>query len=192
MKIGITLTSSLEVGQEYIALTEEVARKLAAKNMGIVYGGTAYGMMSSLAMAYKQAGGNDLNGVLAKDLMAVTKNYIAFDDLDHLFIEESMEDRMHRIVELSDAFLILPGGYGTIEEIGTIIGGRVNKLLDKPIAIYNYKGFYDTLLIFLDEIQSKAFSKISKDKIMLVSDDLDKILSYFQDYQTKEIVDKFV
>jgi len=192
MKIGITLTSSLEVGQEYIDLTEQVAKALADRNMGIVYGGTAYGMMSTLATSYKVAGGTDLTGVMAKDLMAVTKNYIAFESLDQSFIEETMENRKHKMIELSDAFIILPGGYGTIEEIGTIVGGRVNKLFDKPIAVYNHKGFYDTLLTFLDEIHDKAFSKIAKDEILFVSDDLDKILGYFQGYHQKEVADKFV
>ena len=122
MKIGITLTSSLSVGQAYIDLTEKVAKTLADKNYGIVFGGTDYGMMSTLANAYKDAGGAELIGVMAKDLMAVTKGYIAYDKLDASFLEETMENRKHRIVEQSDAFIILPGGYGTFEEIGSIIG----------------------------------------------------------------------
>lgn len=191
MKIGITLTSSLEVGQEYIDLTESVATTLAQQNLGIVYGGTEYGMMATLAKSYKAAGGNDLTGVMAKDLKSVTKNYIAYEGLDQSFLEETMEDRKRRIVQLSDAFIILPGGYGTFEEIGSIVGGKVNKLFDKPIAIYNYNGFYDTLLKFLDEMCRKRFSKIPIEKFVLVSDDLDEILGHIRDYQPTELVDKF-
>ncbi len=192
VKIGITLTSSLSVGQEYIGLTETVAKTLAKKDYGIVYGGTDYGMMSTLASSYKAAGGRDLTGVMAKDLMAVTKGYIAYEGLDRSFLEETMEDRKHRIVELSDAFIILPGGYGTFEEIGSIIGGKVNKLYDKPIALYNFNGFYDTLITFLDEMQQKDFSKIPITEFVLVSDNLDEILDYFTTYQAKELEDKFV
>lgn len=74
MRIGITLTSSLSVGQEYINLTRKVAERLAGEEMGIVYSGTDYGMMSELAKVYKDAGGSDLTGVMAKGLMAVTKS----------------------------------------------------------------------------------------------------------------------
>ena len=192
MKIGITLTSSLSVGQEYIDLTEKVAKTLADKNYGIVFGGTDYGMMSTLANAYKDAGGAELIGVMAKDLMAVTKGYIAYDKLDTSFLEETMENRKHRIVEQSDAFIILPGGYGTFEEIGSIIGGKVNKLYDKPIAIFNYDGFYNTLIAFLHEMQEKDFSKIPITDFVFVSDNLDDIINHFETYKQKNLADKFV
>lgn len=192
MRIGITLTSALGVGQEYIDVTQQVASRLAQDGYGIVYGGTAYGMMSTLASAYKDAGGQDLTGVMAKDLMTVTKGYAAFDGLDHSFLEETMENRKHRIVEQSDAFIILPGGYGTFEEIGSIIGGKVNKLYDKPIAIYNYGHFYDTLIDFLNEMQQKAFSKIPITDFVYVSNNLDSILDHITSYQSKELADKFV
>lgn len=192
MKIGITLTSSLSVGEEYINLTEHVATTIADRKHGIVYGGTDYGMMSTLANAYKSAGGDDLTGVMAKDLMAVTKGYAAYDSLDHSFLEETMEDRKRKIVDLSDCFIILPGGYGTFEEIGSIIGGKVNKLYDKPIAIYNYSGFYDNLLGFLDEMQLKDFSKIPISEFVHVGNDIGDILSYFDNYVPKDLADKFV
>lgn len=192
MKIGITLTSSLSVGQAYIDLTEKVAKTLADKNYGIVFGGTDYGMMSTLANAYKDAGGAELIGVMAKDLMAVTKGYVAYDKLDTSFLEETMENRKHRIVEQSDAFIILPGGYGTFEEIGSIIGGKVNKLYDKPIAIFNYDGFYNTLIVFLHEMQEKDFSNIPITDFVFVSDNINDIINHFETYKQKNLADKFV
>lgn len=192
MRIGITLTSSLSVGQEYIDLTKTVATQLAKEGLGIVYGGTNYGMMATLGESYKLAGGNNLTGVMAKDLMAVTKGYVAFENLDATFLEETMESRKYRITQESDAFIILPGGYGTFEEIGSIIGGKVNKLYDKPIAILNYGGFYDTLIVFLGEMQTKNFSKIQVSDFVLITSSLDEILSYFKSYQPKELADKFL
>lgn len=191
MRIGITLTSSLSVGQEYIDLTRQVAERLAYENMGIVYGGTNYGMMSELARAYKDTGGSDLTGVMAEELMAVTKGYVAFDGLDITYLEKTMGDRKHRIVLESDAFIMLPGGYGTFEEIGEIIGGKVNKLHNKPVALLNYDGFYDTLIQFLDEMQIKEFSKVPLSKFVLVSNDLNEIIEYFTHYQVPELADKF-
>jgi uncharacterized protein (TIGR00730 family) len=192
MRVGVTLTSSLSVDAAYIQLTNHVAEYLANKHVGIVYGGTAYGMMLELGRAYKQAGGKDLVGVMAEDLKAVTKNYIAYDELDESYLEETMTARQHRIASLADAFIILPGGYGTLEEIGTFIGGRVNKLYDKPIAIYNYDHFYDTFIEFLDEMQCKSFSKIALRDVVFVSDNMDEIFTYLSSYAPQELADKFV
>lgn len=192
MKIGITLTSSIAIGKEYIELTRQVAERIAVERAGIVYGGTDYGMMSELATTYKNAGGNMLIGVMAQDLMAVTAGYRAYSHLDTSYLEKTMDDRKHRIVMESDAFIILPGGYGTFEEIGEIIGGKVNKLYDKPIAILNYKGFYDTLIKFLDELQQKDFSKILLNDFVFVSEDMDEIMKYIREYTSKELEDKFV
>lgn len=107
-------------------------------------------------------------------------------------MEDTMDDRKHRIVSESDGFIILPGGYGTFEEIGKIIGGKVNKLYDKPIALFNYDGFYNTLIRFLDEMQNKSFSKVPLTEFVLVSDSLDEIMQHLREYQVKELEDKFV
>lgn len=192
MNIGITLTSSLEVDQAYIDLTDEVASRLAHEGHGIIYGGTSYGMMKKLAEKYKKENGKYLCGVLAKDLIAATKNYEKFPNLDQEYLVETMEARKMKIVSLSDAYIILPGGYGTFEEIGTIIGGQVNKLYSKPIAFYNFKGFYDNLFKFLEEMYQLKFSKIQPNEVFFSSDNLDSILSFFQSYSSKELKDKFV
>lgn len=192
MNIGITLTSSMNVGQEYIDLTNLIAKNLAENNFGIVYGGTDYGMMSELAQTYKNNGGNKLIGVMASDLISVTKNYKAFDLLDEQFIEKTMEDRKKKITTLSDGFIILPGGYGTFEEMGSIIGGNVNKLYSKPIVIYNYNHFYDTLITFFQEMYKKKFSKINLNEAVLISDDMKEVLNYLKSHEATKLPDKFV
>ncbi len=192
MNIGITLTSSMNVGREYIDLTNLIAKNLAENNFGIVYGGTDYGMMSELAQTYKNNGGNKIIGVMASDLISVTKNYKAFDLLDEQFIEKTMEDRKKKITTLSDGFIILPGGYGTFEEMGSIIGGNVNKLYSKPIVIYNYNHFYDTLITFFKEMYAKKFSKISLNEAVLISADMEEVLNYLKSHEATKLPDKFV
>src|SRR3989344_3552448 len=192
MRIGITLTSSLDVDQKYIDLTEKVASAIASKNYGIVYGGTDYGMMRKLAETYKKSGGRDLCGVFAKDLMEVTKNYTKFSSLDEEHVVDTVEERKRKIISLSDAYLILPGGYGTLEEIGSIVGGQANKLYPKPSAFLNYEGFYDYLFKFLDEVFNKRFSRIQKDELFFISDNLEEVMVYFREYSSKNLKDKFV
>ena len=165
---------------------------MAEANYGVVYGGTAYGLMLELAESYKNAGGGQLIGVMSKDLIAVTKGYEAYDKLDEKYVLETIGLRKDKIIELSDAMLILPGGYGTIEEFITVTGGKVNKLFDKPIAIYNHKGFYNTLIKFFDELYLASFSKVKFSDVVFVSENLNDILKYFESYKPTEIQDKFV
>ncbi len=191
MRIGITLTSSLHVGADYIKLTEAVATALAHGDYGVVFGGTDYGMMSTLATTYKNNGGLDLVGVMAKDLAAVTAGYVPSAHLDEAIWCETIGGRIETIVNKSDAFLILPGGYGTVEELVDIFGGKVNKLYDKPIAIYNYGGYYDTLLQFFDELHQKNFSKVRFSDIVHISQNWEDIEKYLQTYTSNEIANKF-
>ena len=192
MKIGITLTSSMHVGEEYIELTKKVAGTLARNNYGVVFGGTDYGMMSVLASTYKENGGTDLVGVMAKDLAGVTVGYKPFEMLDEPIWCDTMYQRKGTIAEKSDGFIILPGGYGTVEELGDFFGGKVNKLYDKPIAVYNYNGYYDTLITFFDELHEKQFSKVRFSDIVHVADNMESILEYFSTYTSNKVADKFV
>jgi len=188
----ITLTSSMNVDEKYLELTKTVSKAFAENGLGIVFGGTAYGMMKELAQIYKDSGGDDLVGVMAEDLMKVTKGYVAYEKLDESYLMPSMEERKLVMIEKSDAFLILPGGYGTLEEIGSIIGGRANKLYDKPIAILNLDGFYDQFLEWMNSMQEKKFSKINYKDIIFVSEDIEEIMKYFNNYKKEELQDKFV
>ncbi len=191
MRIGITLTSSAHVDPEYTEHARLVGASLAKRFFGIVYGGTDYGMMDALATSYKDNHGTDLVGVLAEDLMKVTVGYKAFDRLDDKFIMPTMEDRMRKIMDLSDGFIILPGGYGTIEEMGTFIGGKANKLFDKPIVLYNLKGFYDKYIDFVRYMIESRFSKIPIESIVHTDNDMERIVDYFLTYKSVPVPDKF-
>lgn len=192
MKIGITLTSSLAVGQEYIDLTCNVAQMLAQNNFGVVYGGTEYGMMAELAKSYKDAGGKELIGIMSEELKSVTKEYKAFENLDEAIWTNQMGERIRKIIDTSDGFIILPGGYGTLEELMSILGGKANKVYDKPIVILNHNHYYDTLLTFLDEMQQKQFSKIAIKELVQVTENLDSVVNYFKSYSPTVLPDKFV
>ena len=149
-------------------------------------------MMLELAKSYKKSGGSDLIGVIAKDLMKVTKNYVIFEELDEKYLVPTIEERKKTIIEKADAFLILPGGYGTLEEISTILGGRVNKLFDKPIAFLNLDGFYDNLFSFFSIVKKEKFSKIEYQELCFVSNSIEDIILYYKNYKKHELVDKFI
>jgi len=192
MKIGITLTSSISVDQEYIDLTRSVLSLLARNNFGVVYGGTEYGMMKELAESYKQAGGVELVGVMSRQLERATLNYKVSDKLDSSYWVETIGERISTIAELSDGILILPGGYGTLEEMGVYVGGKANKLFDKPIIIYNHNNFYDAFISFLEEMFSRGFSKIKLSDVVHIVTSEEDIVSYFNTYSKVSLPDKFV
>jgi uncharacterized protein (TIGR00730 family) len=192
MRIGISLTSSLRVGEEYIDLTKSVAQLLVENGIGVVYGGTDYGMMETLANSYKEAGGTELIGVMSKELEAVTKGYKAFEGLSEVFWVTTMGERIRTIADKSDGFLLLPGGYGTLEEMLSYVGGKANKLFDKPIILYNHNHFYDTLITFFDEMQSKGFSKIKLNELVQISTSIEDVSNYLQSYSSVNLPDKFI
>lgn len=192
MNIGISLTSSLQVGQEYIELTKSVAKLLAESGFGIVYGGTEYGMMKELATGYKAAGGTKLTGVMSRELERVTKEYKAFSGLDETVWTETMGERMRTIADKSDGFLILPGGYGSVEEMTSYVGGKQNKLFDKPIVLYNHDQFYDSLIAFFDGMHAKGFSKIRLEELVHITSSEEGIVEYFKSYSKTALPDKFV
>ncbi|MBP7831986.1 MAG: TIGR00730 family Rossman fold protein [Bacteroides sp.] len=192
MKIGITLTSSLSVGQEYIDLTHNVAEMLARNGFGVVYGGTEYGMMAELAQSYKNAGGNELIGIMSEELKSVTKGYKAFENLDNAIWTNQMGERIRKIIDTSDGYIILPGGYGTLEELMSILGGKANKIYDKPIVLLNHNHYYDKLVAFLDEMQNKEFSKIAIRELAHICETPEDIINYFNTYSQSTLPDKFV
>lgn len=192
MKIGITLTSSLSIGQEYINLTRMVAEILAKNNFSIIYGGTDYGMMGELAEAYKAAGGKELIGIMSKELQGVTKNYKTYSKLDVAIWEDRIIERIGKINDLADGFIILPGGYGTLEEMMSIVSGKANKLHNKPIVILDFNGFYKTFISFMDEVYEKNFSKINIKELVYICESIDDIVDYFKSYKEVPLPDKFV
>lgn len=192
MKIGITLTSSLSIGQEYINLTRIVAEILAKNNFSIIYGGTDYGMMGELAEAYKAAGGKELIGIMSKELQGVTKNYKTYSKLDVAIWEDRIIERIGKINDLADGFIILPGGYGTLEEMTSIVSGKANKLHNKPIVILDFNGYYKTFISFMDEMHEKNFSKINVKELVHICESVDDIVDYFKSYKEVPLPDKFV
>lgn len=192
LRIGVFLTSALEIDPAYREQTKSLARLLATRGHEVVFGGTDYGLMKVLADEYKDGAGRKLTGVFAADLIAVTKNYQKSPRLDQEFTEKTMQARKQRMMDLSDGFVVFPGGYGTFEELAAIVAGKANKLYDKPIAVFSVKGFYDGLMSQLTYAHAERFSKIDPNDILKCTDDIEALVSYLEDYSPKELADKFV
>jgi hypothetical protein len=139
----------------YLAEARALGAAIAAAGLGLVYGGATVGLMGAVADA-ALAGGAEVIGVLP-DVLADKE--IAHTGLTRLELVSSMHQRKARMAELADAFLILPGGYGTLEELLEVVTWAQLRLHSKPCILINTAGYWDGLLTFLDTAVATGFLK---------------------------------
>jgi uncharacterized protein (TIGR00730 family) len=137
----------------YREVAVELAQTLAAEDIAIVYGGGAVGLMGALADAAIDAGGT-VTGVIPRTLL---EREIAHAGLEDLRLVASMHERKALMADLADAFIALPGGYGTLEELIEALTWTQLGLHMKPCGILNVDGYYDKLIAFLDNAVSEGF-----------------------------------
>jgi uncharacterized protein (TIGR00730 family) len=138
--------SSSGVGSRYLEAAALVGRALADRSLELVYGGSRTGLMGAMADAALQAGGRVV-GVLPKGLSSVE---IAHPRLTELYLTSSLHERKARMSERADAFIALPGGYGTLDEIFEAVTWMQVGIHAKPSGLLNVSGFFDHLIAFLD------------------------------------------
>jgi uncharacterized protein (TIGR00730 family) len=145
---------------------------LARRGIGLVFGGGRIGLMGVLADAVL-AGGGSVTGVIPR---ALVSREIAHLDLKDLRIVNSMHERKALMAELSDAFIALPGGFGTFEEILEILTWSQLRLHAKPCGLLNVENFYDPLLKFLDHAVAEEFIPAGQRESIVVESDVEKLL----------------
>jgi len=149
----------------YLAEARALGAAIAGAGMGVVYGGANIGLMGAMADAALEAGG-EVIGVLPEILAG---REIAHTGLTRLESVATMHQRKARMVALADAFLILPGGYGTLDEMLEIITWSQLRLHDKPCVLINTLGYWDGLLEFLDDAVRAGFLKPENRALVLVA-----------------------
>jgi uncharacterized protein (TIGR00730 family) len=137
----------------FLAEARALGRAIAAAGLGMVYGGASVGLMGATADA-ALAGGAEVIGILPQVLAG---SEIAHSNLTRLEVVETMHQRKARMVTLADAFLILPGGYGTLDELLEIVTWAQLKIHAKPCVLINTLGYWNGLLDFLDSAVAAGF-----------------------------------
>lgn len=163
--------SGLELDPKYYTAGEELGRGLARRGWGLVYGGGRAGVMGSVALAAKAEGGRVI-GVIP-DFMV--ERELAYREADELVMTGSMRERRRIMEERSAAFVALPGGFGTLEELIEILMGRMLNRHDKPLILVNQDGFYDELLGFFDKLVRERFKKSGWRDMMPVAASVDEV-----------------
>jgi uncharacterized protein (TIGR00730 family) len=140
---------------EYLAAARELGRMIAERNCGLVYGGATVGLMGALADAALAAGGQVV-GVIPDVIIDLE---IGHRGLTELHVVSTMHERKALMASRADAFVALPGGYGTLDEFIEIVTWAQLRIHAKPFALVNVGGYYDPLLAFLDSAVEQRFIK---------------------------------
>jgi hypothetical protein len=137
----------------YVHMARAAAEAIVRAGYGIVYGGGSVGLMGIVAETALVNGG-EVIGVIPH---ALARTEIAHEGLTELHIVNTMHERKALMDDASDAFIALPGGFGTMDELCEVLSWRQLRILDKPIGVLNYRGYYDALLELFDSMVREGF-----------------------------------
>lgn len=145
--------SSEKMPEVYLQAAAEMGKVIAGRGLRLIYGAGSTGMMGVLADAALQAGG-EVYGVIPHYFNTPV---LAHPNLTELEIVDTLHQRKARMVELADAFIALPGGYGTLEEFFEVITWAQIGLHQKPVGLLNVNGYYDLLLAVIEQARQQGF-----------------------------------
>jgi len=170
--ICVYCSSSDDIADIYPPVAARLGRELVRRDHTLIYGGGAVGLMGTLAEAVHDAGGT-VTGVIPSKLQA--REGIAYE-ADELIVTDSMRKRKRIMYQKADAFVVLPGGYGTLEEFMEVLTLKQLGYHDHPIAVLNVDGFFDTLLSFFGELREGRFARAAASELLSIVESADTAL----------------
>jgi len=171
-RVCIYSGSSFGKSREYSVAAAAFGSACARRGLGIVYGGGSVGLMGIVADSALAAGG-EVIGVIPRAMIAEERGH---KGLTELIPVDSMHERKHRMAELADAFVALPGGIGTLEEIAEVFTWLQLGLHLKPVGLLNILSFYDPLVSLLDHMRDEQFLTDSHRDLLAVDTDPERLL----------------
>jgi len=172
-RIAVYCGSATPADPVYIAAARHVGRTLAERGIGVVYGGGKLGLMGAVADSALAAGG-EVIGIIPT---ALVNAEVAHRGLTSLEVVETMHERKARFVDLSDGFINLPGGTGTMDELWEALSWAQLGYHTDPIGLLNIAGYYDKLVEFWGHMGTVGFVRPQHQGLLLVDDTLDGLLT---------------
>lgn len=163
---------------EFLLSAKQLGTTIAARKARLIYGGAKVGLMGCIADAVLEKGG-EVIGILPRFLSI---KEVAHEGLTQLIIVENMHERKTKMFELGDAFIAMPGGFGTLEELFEVVTWAQLGLHQKPIGVLNVNGFYDPLMAQLDQMVSKGLLKQSNRNLVMIDGTVDGLLAKMEVY----------
>jgi uncharacterized protein (TIGR00730 family) len=186
-RICVFCGSSSGTGETYVRSAREVGLLLCQRGIELVYGGGKVGLMGAVADACLSAGGR-VTGVIPQ--LLVDKE-VAHEGLTELRVVQTMHERKALMADLADAFLALPGGYGTWDELCEVLTWSQIGIHRKASALLNVNGYYDPLLAMADRAVSEGFIHTVNRELLLTDTDPARLLDRLEDYVVP-VVDKWM
>ncbi len=181
--------SSAGRGEIYLDQAKKLGEKIAKENLSLIYGGSNIGLMGMLADTVLANGGNVI-GVMPESLIS---KEIAHNNLTKFHVVQTMSERKNLMAELSDAFITLPGGFGTFDELSEVLTWYQLEMTNKSCAILNINNYFDHFIKMLDHsVEEKFLRQEHRDNIIIDSDiDLlfDKMRSFKRNHIDKKWID---
>jgi len=170
--------------EAYAMAAYAMAEALVSRNIRLVYGGAAIGLMGKVAGRVLELGG-EVIGVIPE---ALAHKEVAHQHLTKLHVTQSMHERKMLMADLSDGFIALPGGIGTLEELFEIWTWAQLGFHDKPCGLLNVEGYFDALIEFLDHVLAEQFVKQHHRAILNVETDPGRLLQRLARYQPTQTI----
>jgi len=165
--IGVFCGASHGFSDIYRKAAAELGAAMAAQSITLVYGGGKVGLMGTIADAVLASGGKAI-GVIPQSLV---DREVAHAGLTELHVVQTMHERKALMASYADAFVAMPGGFGTLDEINEIITWNQLDIIRKPVAFYNVNGFYNKFLEMIDHSVAEGFIKAEQRDSLVVTDD---------------------
>lgn len=175
-RVAVYCGSSTRVDPAYLNAAREVGRGLAERRIAIVYGGGRVGLMGELAEGALAAGG-EVIGVITEKLLGLE---VGHDGLSELFVTQGMQSRKTMMSQLADAFIALPGGWGTLDELFEAATWTQLNHHMKPVGLLNINDYYNGLIAFLMHAEREGFVRPSHAGMIQVAHDLTTLLDRLQ------------
>jgi uncharacterized protein (TIGR00730 family) len=182
--------ASPDVSQKYKDVAAKCGEYIGKKGYHLVYGGGSKGMLNIVAHATSIAGGRVI-GVYPSEALDNVEEEMN-QNMDETIVVDSLFERKKRMIERGDIFVVLPGGYGTIDELFEVVNIRKLCLNSKPIFIVNTQGFWDPVLEMMDRVMEEKFCACRDEKVWVTVDDVAQIFSHaeFKNDDVKDNVKK--
>lgn len=185
MKICVYGAASKTISPEHIKNIEFLGKRLAERGHSLVFGGGANGAMGAVARGVKSVNNTKIVGIIPTFFNV---DGVLFNGCTEVLYTDTMRERKRLLEDLSDAFIITPGGVGTFDEFFEILSLKQLARMNKPIVIYNSLGYYDPLIKMLDNAVKGNFMSAKNFTLFNVTDDVEKVFEYIESYNSEKTV----
>jgi len=167
----------------YSRKAHDLGKLLAAEGITLVYGGSNVGIMRVIADTVLASGGH-VTGIMPHSLI---EREVAHPGNTEFHVVDTMAERKHRMGELSDAFVAMPGGIGTLDELFEVMSWNQLEIMNKPVALLNISHYYDSLIRFLEHAVEQRFIKPEHLENLIIASDEHELLDKLRKYSPKKV-----